>query len=41
MPRPPGGLRAATQEVLNASSYDKKANSASRKRRNIMKKILK
>jgi hypothetical protein len=27
--------------VLNASSYDKKANSTSRKRRNITKKILK
>jgi hypothetical protein len=36
-----GGLRAAPPEVLNASSYDKKANSTSRKRRNITKKILK
>ncbi len=36
-----GGLRAAPPEVLNASSYDKKTNSASRKRRNITKEIFK
>jgi hypothetical protein len=35
-----GGLRAAPPEVLNACNYDKKAHSASRKRRDITKKIF-